>query len=177
MKLFLLKTCLLLIPVFVLDITVWKVKKSAISFQIKNAGVTINGAFYGLKSEIKFDPLKLQESNIFASVDSKTVNTEMESRDNHLRKPDYFDVEKYPLITLQSVKLEKTGPITFNGTFKLTIKDITKEVVIPFSFIKIPEKNQLKGNFTINRRDYGIGSSSMILADDVTINLDVELTE
>jgi polyisoprenoid-binding protein YceI len=178
MKLLLIKFSLALIPFFFVgDNTSWKVKSAAITFKIKNAGLTIDGSFTGLEAELKFNSLKLAESSIKASVNTKSVNTGNDMRDGHIRKPEYFDVSKFPKITLESTKFEKTGPITFKGTFNLTMKGVTKEIIIPFNFIKIPEKTEFKGNFTINRRDYGIGGNSMSLADIVTITLDILVTE
>lgn len=169
---------LLILPAYGILINAeWKVKSAAITFKIKNAGMTTDGSFSGLEAEIKFDPLKPEEANIKASVNSATINTGNNGRDGHLRKPDYFDVARYPKITLQSVKIEKTGPISFNGTFKLSLKNVTKEVKIPFMFMKTAEKTQFKGSFTINRLDYGVGESSFTLSDNATIALLLDVTE
>ncbi len=178
MKLLFIKFALALLPFFfVLDNTTWKVKSSAITFKIKNAGLTVDGTFSGLEADIQFNPLKPAEANITASVNTKSVNTGNDMRDEHIRKPEYFDAEKFPKITLQSTKIEKTGPITYKGTFNLTIKGATKEVIIPFNFLKIPEKTEFKGSFSINRRDYGVGGSSISMADNATITLDIIVTE
>jgi polyisoprenoid-binding protein YceI len=155
----------------------WKVKSSAITFKIKNAGLNVDGAFTGLEADIKFNPLKPEEALIKAGVNSKSLNTGNNMRDGHLRKPEYFDADKFPKILLQSTKIEKTGPVTFKGTFNLTMKGITKEVIIPFTFMKIPEKTELKGSFSINRRDFGIGGKSISMSDNVTIGLSVIVTE
>jgi polyisoprenoid-binding protein YceI len=159
------------------ETSTWKVKSSAITFKIKNAGLNVDGSFTGLEADIKFNPLKPEETLIKASVNSKSVNTGNNMRDEHLRKPEYFDVDKFPKILLQSTKIEKTGPVTFKGTFNLTMKGITKEVIIPFTFMKIPEKTELKGSFSINRRDFGIGGKSISMSDNVTIGLSVIVTE
>ena len=178
MKLLFIKYIAALLPFFfVMDAPVLKVKSSAITFKIKNAGLTVDGSFTGLEAEIKFNQLKPEESTIKASVNTKSVNTGNNMRDEHIRKPEYFDAEKFPKITLQSTKIEKTGPITFKGLFKLTIKGVTKDVIIPFTFMKIPEKTEFKGSFTIDRRAYGVGGNSMSMADNVTIFLDVIVTE
>ncbi|MBL0329600.1 MAG: YceI family protein [Bacteroidetes bacterium] len=178
MKLLFVKYVFALLPFFfVMDNTAWKVKSSSITFKIKNAGVSVDGSFTGLVADIKFNPLKPEEAVITASVNSKTINTDNSMRDEHLRKAEYFDVEKFPKITLQSVKIEKTGPITYKGLFKLTMKGVTKEVIIPFNFMKIPEKTEFKGSFSINRRDYGVGGNSISLSDNATINLSIIVTE
>lgn len=178
MKLLLIKLFILILPAYgIIGTTDWKVKSSAITFKIKNAGMTTDGSFTGLEAELKFDPLKPEEVSIKASVNSATINTGNNGRDGHLSKPDYFDVAKYPKITLQSVKVEKTGPISFNGTFKLTLKGVTKEVKFPFMFMKTNEKTQFKGSFTINRLDYGVGEDSFTLSNTATISLLVDVAE
>jgi polyisoprenoid-binding protein YceI len=154
-----------------------KVKSSSISFKIKNAGMTTNGSFSGLESKIIFDPLKPDKSSITASVNSASVNTGNNTRDGHLRKTEYFDVSNHPKISLSSVKIEKTGPISFTGTFKLSIKGVTKEVKIPFLYMKTADKTEMKGSFSINRLDYNVGESSFTLSDDVTISLNIVVGE
>jgi polyisoprenoid-binding protein YceI len=178
MKLYFIKLTLVLLPfLFIADSTTWKVKTSAITFKIKNAGLIVNGSFTGLEADIKFNPLKPEEGSIKASVNTKSINTGIDMRNSHLSKPEYFDVEKYPKIKLESTKIEKTGPISFSGTFKLTIKNVTKEITIPFNFLKLPEKTEFNTNFSINRRDYGVGGSSLTMADDVNISIVVDVTE
>jgi len=178
MKLLFIKYFAALLPFFfMMDAPTLKVKSATVTFKIKNAGLTVDGSFSGLEADIKFNQLKPEESTIKASVNSKSLSTENNMRDEHLRKVEYFDVAKFPKITLQSTKIEKTGPITFKGSFNLTMKGVTKVVVIPFTFMKIPEKTEFKGSFQINRRDYGVGDKSMTLSDNATINLSILITE
>ena len=178
MKTYFVKLLIAFLPIFfVADSPTWKIKSSSITFKIKNAGLTVDGSFSNLEADIKFDQLKPEEGNIKASVDSKSINTNNSMRDGHLSKPEYFDVEKFPKITLQSTKIARTGPISYNGTFNLTMKGVTKEIVIPFTFMKIPEKTEFKGTFTINRRDYGVGGNSISMADELTVTLVADVTE
>ena len=178
MKLLFIKYFIAILPFFfVMDAPTLKVKSAAITFKIKNAGLTVDGSFTGLEAEIKFNQLKPEESSIKASVNTKSVNTGNNMRDEHIRKAEYFDADKFPKITLQSTKIEKTGPITYKGIFNLTIKGVTKVVSIPFTFMKIPEKTEFKGNFTIDRRDYKVGGNSMSMADNVTISMNIIVTE
>jgi len=177
MKLYAIKLLFACLPFLFLADNTWKVKNSCITFKIKNAGITVDGSFSGLEAEIKFNPLKPEEASIKASVNAKSINTGTEMRDNHLRKPEYFDVEKYPKISLQSTKIEKTGPISYNGHFKLTMKGITKDVLIPFNFMKLSDKTQFKGSFSLNRRDYNVGGNSISMADNLTVSIVVDVTE
>ena len=147
---------------------------SGVKFKIKNFGVTVGGSFNGLKGMIQFDAVKLTSSNFDVSVESSTVNTGLGSRDKHLRKEDYFNVERFPAINIKSTKLtaaNKEGWLYFFGT--LTLKGVTKEISFPFQVTQKDGGYVFTGEFKINRRDYGVGGSSVILSDNLTVNLSV----
>ncbi|MDF2436144.1 MAG: hypothetical protein K0Q95_520 [Bacteroidota bacterium] len=177
MKLYLVKLFVATLPFFFLSDNIWKVKSSSVTFKIKNAGLTVDGSFNGLVSEIKFNPAKPEEAVIVATVNAASINTDNDMRDSHLKKADYFDVEKFPHITMQSVKISKTGPISYLGDFKLSMKGVTKNIMIPFNFMKLPEKTEFKGTFSINRRDFGIGGNSISLADSLSVSVLLNVTE
>lgn len=153
------------------------VKSSSVKFKIKNAGFTVEGALGDLKAKIQFDAAELGSSSIDATVSTKTINTGNGTRDGHLRAEKYFDAGKYPLISLKSNSFTKQGNDGYIGRFRLTIKKITKDVAIPFTYTENNGSGSFKGSFTINRQDYGIGSSSMIMADNVTIMIEVNTTK
>jgi polyisoprenoid-binding protein YceI len=149
-----------------------KVISTTITFKIKNAGLNVTGSFKGFEGEIKFDPELLKTSFIKASVDANTINTGITSRDNHLRKEEYFDVVKYPKISIASSFFGKDGN-NFRGYFKLNMKGVTKDIVIPFTF----ENTTMKGEFTFDRRDFKIGGNSLILGDNVTVSIQINLSK
>jgi polyisoprenoid-binding protein YceI len=154
--------------------TEWLVVSSSITFKIKNAGIVVNGSFIGLNAKINFDASKNVGNFIQASVDAKSIDTDNSTRNGHLKKEEYFNVEKYPKISLISTFFgkDKDG---FRGYFNLTIKDKTKQVAIPFTYIEKTGKAVFKGSFTINRLDFGVGQSSIILSDNVTVNIEVNV--
>ncbi|MDN5217329.1 YceI family protein [Fulvivirgaceae bacterium BMA12] len=143
-----------------------------ISFDIKNFGLKVNGSFSGLEGEIIFDEALPASSSFNVKLPANSVNTNNKSRDKHLRSDDYFDVEKYPLITFKSVSVTKTGD-NYEVKGKLTIKNTTKEVVIPFTYEKVTGTGKLKGQLMLNRRDYKVGKSSWVLGDEVKVYLEV----
>ena len=147
---------------------------SKVEFTIKNFGIKTNGSLSGLNGVIKFDPENLETSFFKVTVDSKSINTNNNLRDNHLKKSEYFDVEKFKTIEFKSTKLTKTSlPGRYNTTGVLTIKGVSKQ--ISFDFV-VNEKQGLEvfeGEFEINRRDFGIGGSSMTLADNLQVHLSV----
>ncbi len=155
------------------QITKHIVSKSSVTFQIKNLGINVGGSFSGLKADIDFDPAHLETSSIEASVQSNTVNTDSETRDSHLKSDSYFDAEKYPEIKMKSVSFKHNSGSNYTGIFNLTIKDKTNQVQVPFSYTENSNDGEFKGTLKIKRTDFGVGSSSMVLANDVTIVIDV----
>ena len=151
----------------------WEVSSSSIKFKIKNAGISVSGTFSELTAKINFDETKKTGNSIEATINSKTVNTDNNSRDEHLKKTEYFDIITYPKISMKATQFVKDKNGNWIGLFKLTIKGITKEIYVPFVFSNKDNNTTIKGTFTINRLDYTIGKSSMILADNVIITIEL----
>ncbi len=150
------------------------VTKGTIGFQIKNMGINTEGSFGGLEAAIQFDKDHLSTSNITASVDTRTLSSENEMRDKHLKKEDYFDVDEYPKITMKSISFKHKSGNNYLGVFDLTIKTTTKRIVLPFAYIVNGSTTVYKGSFKINRLDFNVGNHSMILSNEATISINVE---
>src|SRR5688572_19283782 len=107
---------------------------SKVRFVIKNFGINTGGTFDGLSGNITFDPASLATASFNVSVDAKTVDTDIEARDNHLRKAEYFDVEKFPKLSFRSTKVTTTNKEGYLFMFGIiTIKNISKEISFPFT--------------------------------------------
>ena len=148
---------------------------SKVHFVIKNFGFKTGGDFSGLKGTIKFDPKNPGASSFDVTVNSSTIDTDNDSRDGHLKKEEFFDVKKYPTIRMVSTKIQgtvKPGRYQFNGN--LTIKGTTKPIVFQFVFEE-KEGGYLftSDDIKLNRRDYGVGGSSVSMADDLKVSLRV----
>ena len=137
-------------------------------------GIATGGAFGGLVVKDHFAPNNLNASSLEASIDVATVNTGSSGKDEHLRTEDFFDVARYPKISLKSVAFKHKSGNNYTGTFTLTIKDKSKQIEMPFTYLEKGNIVEFKGTFKINRLDFGVGSSSMILSDEVKINIDCE---
>ena len=108
-------------------------------------------------------------------IETKTVQTGNNSRDGHLKKKEYFDVETSPEMRFQSKKIEPTKS-GYVATGNLTIKGNVKEIKIPFTYSEKDREGIFNGTFVINRLDYGVGVSSWILSDNVTIILKIKVS-
>jgi polyisoprenoid-binding protein YceI len=146
----------------------------AVSFVINNFGSGVDGSFRGLKGEIRFNPASLPEASMNVSVDAATIETGINMRNRHLRGEKYFNVEKYPGITIRGSQVRSAGkPDTYIMMASVTIKGISK--TYPLTFTAKAQKNGFlfEGSFTLNRRDFDVGSGSLTLADEVKVRLRV----
>jgi polyisoprenoid-binding protein YceI len=141
-----------------------------IGFTIKNAGITVSGSLKGLQADILFSPELLPTSKISASIQVNTINTGNNTRDNHLKRDDYFDAVKYPLINFNSIKLYRKAN-SYAGLFNVTIKNTTRQVEIPFTYTETDDQATFEANLTIDRRDYDVGGYSLVLSDEVNIHI------
>lgn len=146
--------------------------KSEVSFTIKNFGINTNGSFSGLKGSVHFDPNNLPTASFNVSVDVNTINTGIDARDNHLKKEEYFDAEKYATINFTSTGVKKDNQ-SYIITGQLNIKGVSKTESFPFTAVSQNGGMLFTGSFTINRKDFGVGGSSAVLGSNVDINLKV----
>jgi polyisoprenoid-binding protein YceI len=147
---------------------------SKVRFVIKNFGINTGGTFEGLAGSVVFDPANLAGASFNVSVDAKSVNTDMEARDNHLRKEEYFDVEKYPKLSFRSTKITTTNKEGYLFMFGvITIKNISKEISFPFKQTSKDGGILFDGEFKLNRLDFGVGGKSFSMSDELNVELSI----
>ncbi|MDZ7646568.1 MAG: YceI family protein [Cytophagales bacterium] len=123
---------------------------------------------------MQFDVNTISAARFDVTVDANTIDTGIKMRDNHLRKKDYFDVGAFPLIRFVSTKVSATKIGEGLITGMLIIKNTSKEITFPFKYTLTASSTQSTGEFTIDRRDFKVGGSSMTMSDEVKISLDVK---
>ena len=123
---------------------------------------------------------------IEATINIKSVNTDNQKRDDHLRSDDFFASEKYPEMKFVSKSIQNKGGNKFKITGDLTIRNVTKSVVLDAQLngtVKDPWGNTRMGwkaSTKINRFDYGLNWNSLleagglVVGKEVTINLEAE---
>jgi len=146
---------------------------SKIAFVIKNMGTNVEGTLKGLKGKISFNPKKPAASLFDVTVEVQTVDTDNKRRDDHLKRSDFFDVEKYPVIAIKTSSIQSKGNDIYFAKAVLTMHGISKN--IQFDFIAKPVQGgyNFKGTFSVDRKEFGIGGNSMTMGDNVKVNLDV----
>ena len=147
---------------------------------------TVKGRFGRLEGAIEGDEANPTASSVRATIDVASIDTSDEQRDAHLRSDDFFNAERYPHITFVSKRIERVDAEYFRIVGDLTIRDVTKEVVLDTKFegqVRDPYGNQRAG-FTattqINRGDFGVSfngaleTGGVIVGDKVKITLHIE---
>jgi polyisoprenoid-binding protein YceI len=151
---------------------------------------TVRGEFGKTSGTFTLDEQDLTKSTLEATIDTTSVNTRVEKRDNHLKSADFLDVEKYPTITFKSTKFEAVSEGKFTITGNLTLHGVTKEVVLNVEGTTKPFKDptgklRIGGMATtrINRKEFGLmyhklmDSGGVVVGDEVDITIDAELTQ
>jgi polyisoprenoid-binding protein YceI len=167
------------------QVETWQIdpNHSAAQFAVRHMGIsTVRGAFSKISGTVQYDPNDPSKTMIDVTIDTNSIDTRVEARDKDLRSPRFFDVEKYPTITFKSKHAESAGKGKMKITGDLTIKGVTKEVVLdvegPNGPIKDPQGGQHMGasaTTQINRQDFGVSALPGGIGNDVQIILDVEM--
>jgi len=151
-----------------------KLVAAKVNFTIENAGLEVNGSFTDIRGNMNFNPENLAASSMEVSVPVATIKTGNSMRDGHLKKKEYFDAEKFPDILIKSKFFGKQEGL-FRGYYSLSIKGVTKDITVPFSYVQKNNRIYLSGNFELNRRDFGVGTRSIILSDKVKVSVELEV--
>ena len=128
-------TLVLLVPLNVLAQT-YNVDPShtTIQFKVKNMLImNVKGVFEKFKGTVDIDETDVTKSNVDVSIETASINTGIDRRDNDLRGPDFFDVVKFPTMRFVSTIVE-AGKDNLKVTGNLTIKGVTKQVVLIVSY-------------------------------------------
>jgi polyisoprenoid-binding protein YceI len=156
---------------------------SSVAFSIRHFVSKVPGAFTKFSGTILVDRDNLENSSVEATIDVGSLNTFNDHRDADLKTPIYFDAAKFAAITFKSTSWKKTGDNMFDVTGDLTIKGVTKEVVLKttlLAFGRGMRGAQLSGweaTTTIKKSDFGVTGPAMLgaaLGDDVAISIGVE---
>jgi len=167
------------------EVQTWQIdpNHTAAQFSVRHMGIsTVRGAFTKVSGSAQYDPSNPTKTVVDATIEATSVDTRVSMRDEDLRSPNYFDVAKYPTITFKSKSVQDAGEGKLKMVGDLTIHGVTKEVTLDVDGPSSPVTDQ-RGNSHIgasastkvNRKDFGVGGSSNMVGEDITITIDVEL--
>lgn len=137
--------------------------------------------FGGAEGTITYDPANVGTSKVEVTIPLSGLDSRMEKFDEHLRSADFFDAEKFPNITFKSTKVEAAGDKKLRVFGDLTIKGVTRQVVLDTTINKIGEQPMAKraaAGFdavtTIKRSDFGVDKYAPNVSDAVTLRITTE---
>ena len=152
---------------------------SSVTFSVRHMVINkVKGKFSEFSGTIVLDNDKIKEAA--GTIQTKSIDTGVAQRDQDLRSPNFFDVEKYPAITFQSKRVEKKGDATLLiGDFAM--HGVTKELSLPVQLngpIKDAWGNTrigLEAKTKLNRKDYGMSYNKVLEAGGLMVGEEIEI--
>lgn len=173
--------------------TTWNIDAthSTAEFKVKHMMISnVKGTFPKVSGILTLDESDLAKSSAEASIDVASIETRDAGRDGHLKSADFFDVEKFPMMTFKSTRVNVTeaGVGTVEGD--LTIRDVTRKAVFAVEGPTAPTKDPwgnmrvaVSATSKISRKEFGLVWNTLLetggalVGDEVTITLDVEFVK
>jgi polyisoprenoid-binding protein YceI len=160
---------------------------SLAEFSVKHMMVSnVKGRFGELSGTIQLDEADITKSSVDVSINVASIDTRDEKRDAHLKSPDFFDVENFPVITFKSTKVDQNGRDRLNVTGDLTIHGTTRPVILETELNgRSPspwgtEVIAFSAQTTISRKDWDMNfnipleSGGVVVGDKVKVSIEVE---
>ncbi|NUN69539.1 MAG: YceI family protein [Bacteroidetes bacterium] len=162
----------------------WKVDKThtMINFTVSHMVISeVTGSFNEFDATLENTKDDFSDAKINVAIKAKSIDTGTEGRDNHLRSADFFNAAVDSIITFVSTKVEKTGADTYKIHGTLTMRGVSKEVIL-----EAKNKGKIKGmrgmvtafkaSTTINRKDWGLNWNRSIEAGGLLVGENVDLS-
>lgn len=156
---------------------------SAIGFTVHQFLGTTHGKFTSFNGKIDVDREHPENSSVTAWIDVRSIDTHIKKRDDHLRSPEFFNVEKFPQITFRSRSVKRTGPQSGDILGDFTMHGVTKPITLHVKLVTpINETNRTRWAVTtepISRRDFNLmfasGAEAVSgISQTVVINIEIE---
>ena len=155
---------------------------STIGFSVHQFLGTTHGKFPRFSGKIEVDRERPENSSVTAQIDVRGIDTRIKKRDDHLRSPEFFNVEKFPHMTFKSRSVKQTGAQSGDILGDLTMHGVTKAVTLHVKLLTpINETNRTRWSVTtdpINRRDFNLVFASATetisgISQTVAINIEI----
>ena len=142
---------------------------------------TPSANFSDIQGTISVDNAKPADSSVNVTIPLASLNTNVAALDEHLKKADFFDAEKYSNITFKSTKVQALGKNKYKITGNLTVKDVTKPVILDAVLNKQGEHPMTKAQSigfnattSFDRSAFGVGAYVPNVGDKITVNITTE---
>jgi polyisoprenoid-binding protein YceI len=134
---------------------------SELTFHATSRLMNADGKFSRFAGDVTVDPADLKTARVTVSVEAASLDTGIARRDRHLRSEDFFQVEKFPAITFESLRVEGAGRrLLVVG--RLTLRGVTREVRVPVDVSVAGNRLEARGQFDVKRTDHGMNYDSAV---------------
>jgi polyisoprenoid-binding protein YceI len=163
-------------PAFGVDCWTPVPEGSKIAFSVSQAGAELQGSFKNFTGSVCMDPADAGKDRLRVEVDLASVDTQLPELDEALRGGDFFEVKRWPHATFESESVKALGGGRYQVTGKLTIRDVTRSISVPFTWTPAADGKsaKLEGQLSLQRLDYKIGQGQW--ADTQWVGSQVDLT-
>jgi polyisoprenoid-binding protein YceI len=152
-------------------------------FVVRHLGISnVQGDFTKISGAVVVDEDDISKSSVTVTVDMSSVDTRVQRRDDDLKGANFFDVANFPTMTFQSTKIEKAGDGKLKMTGNLTLHGVTKEVIFDVTGPTAPItqgglRRGAEATGKISRMEFGVSGDPMVVSDEVSITLDLEMVK
>ncbi|MFZ0915893.1 MAG: YceI family protein [Candidatus Udaeobacter sp.] len=156
---------------------------STIGFTVHQFLGTTHGKFTRFSGKIDVDREHPENSSATAQIDVRSIDTQIKKRDDHLRSPEFFNVEKFPQITFKSRSVKRTGPQSGDILGDLTMHGVARPITLHVKLLTpINETSRTRWAVTtepISRSDFNLMFASAAeavsgISQTVAINIEIE---
>jgi polyisoprenoid-binding protein YceI len=170
----------------------WKIDNahSQIEFKVRHMMITnVSGWFERFNGTVEFDETDPVLSRVHVQIEVASIDTKEPKRDDHLRSADFFNAAQYPYLTYQSRRVEKLDATHGKIVGDLTIRDISREVVLyveytgqaksPWGAVSAGFNTSIK----IDRKNWGLNwnaaleTGGILVGDEITIDIQLEIVK
>ena len=164
--------------------TTWNIDltHSGIHFTVRHMVISkVRGSFRKFSGTVSLNEQDVTASSVSVRIDTTSIDTGVQQRDDHLRSPDFFDVEKFPVMSFESTKVEKSSDSGLRVTGMLTIRDITREVVLEAEQLGVGKdpwgniKAAFEAKTSIDRKDFGLKWNQALETGGVLVGEKIEI--
>jgi len=155
------------------------IEKSEIRFGCRKMRFNLEGRFRKWKANVVFLPKDLAHSRAELEIDLGSIDVSNDEFESELKRPAWFDTDQFPVAHFVSHTMRHVGADRYDISGRLTVKGITREVLVPITLRKDAAGNSVaEGNFILSRSSFGIGEGAPEaegIANDVTIRIRMAL--
>ncbi|HTK34673.1 MAG TPA: YceI family protein [Caulobacteraceae bacterium] len=156
----------------------WTVDKANSKIRFKSAfsGMGFEGGFGRWDAQINFDPNNLPASKAVISVELASVASGDADRDETLPSADWFNVARFPRAVFTTTAITAAGPGKYNAAGTLSLRGVTKPIVLPFTLVITGDTARMTGQVVLNRSNFGVGQGQFRTPDTVPYEVTVPVT-